>query len=196
MRQSADYDGALKECLQAHPPLRSLRHKVLIYVAMGLPGKAQKTMDEMKELIGPVDQPQSSREYYHLMGQIEISKGNFAKATEFLKEVVLSLPYPYRKNNNHAFYIDSLAHAFYKSGDIKSAEAEYRKITELTTSRLFFGDIYAKSYYMLGKIYEQQGDTSKAIEHYEKFLDLWKDADPGTAEVADARERVAGLKDK
>jgi len=36
---------------------------------------------------------------------------------------------------------------------------------------------------MLGKIHEQQGDTAKAIEHYEKFLSLWKDADPGIAEV-------------
>ena len=48
--------------------------------------------------------------------------------------------------------------------------------------------------YILGKIYEEQGDTTKAIEHYEKFLTLWKDADPGIPEVDDARKRVAGLK--
>ena len=47
---------------------------------------------------------------------------------------------------------------------------------------------------MLGKIHEQQGDTAKAIEHYEKFLDLWKDADPGIAEVEDANKRLERLK--
>jgi hypothetical protein len=26
-------------------------------------------------------------------------------------------------------------------------------------------------------------EKAKAIEHYEKFLSLWKDADPGIAEV-------------
>jgi hypothetical protein len=48
---------------------------------------------------------------------------------------------------------------------------------------------------MLGKIYEQKGLNAKAIEHYERFLDLWKDADSGIAEVEDARERLAGLRE-
>jgi hypothetical protein len=48
---------------------------------------------------------------------------------------------------------------------------------------------------MLGIAYEQSGWTGKAIEQYEEFLDIWKDADPGIAEVEDARERLARLKD-
>jgi len=37
---------------------------------------------------------------------------------------------------------------------------------------------------------------AKAIEHYEKFLYLWKDADPGIAEVEDAKKRRASLLNK
>jgi hypothetical protein len=48
---------------------------------------------------------------------------------------------------------------------------------------------------MLGKIYEQKDYKGKAIEHYEEFLDLWKDADSGVAEVNDSMERLAGLQD-
>jgi len=47
---------------------------------------------------------------------------------------------------------------------------------------------------MIGKIHEQQDNISKAIEHYEKFLSLWKDADPGLPELNNAKVRVAGLK--
>jgi len=46
---------------------------------------------------------------------------------------------------------------------------------------------------MISKI-QQKGCKDRAVERHEKFLDLWKDAGPGMAEVEDARERLAGLK--
>jgi hypothetical protein len=57
-----------------------------------------------------------------------------------------------------------------------------------------FGDIYARSIYQLGIIAEKRGDKVAAQRNYEKFLVLWKDADPGLPELEDARKRLAGLK--
>lgn len=75
------------------------------------------------------------------------------------------------------------------------ARDEYERLLSLTYGRLYYGDIYAKTFYMLGKIYEQQSDKAMAIESYEKFLEVWKDADPGIPEVEDAKKRLTGLKE-
>jgi tetratricopeptide (TPR) repeat protein len=48
--------------------------------------------------------------------------------------------------------------------------------------------------YNIARIYEKMGDKDKAVEHYEKFLELAKNADEGLVEVEDARKRLAELK--
>jgi tetratricopeptide (TPR) repeat protein len=79
------------------------------------------------------------------------------------------------------------------AGDYERAKQEYERIIHLTTGRLFYGDIYAKSFYMLGRIYEEEGLQSQAEEHYQKFLSLWKEADSGIAVVEEVKKRLAGL---
>ena len=134
--------------------------------------------------------------YYNLaMGQIEFDKGNTERAIEYYEDAVALLAHQTNPDNcYHTLFYGPLASAYYAQGDVQEAEKWCQRILALTTGRVFYGDIYAKSFFMLGKIYEQQGDTAKAIDHYEEFLDLWKDADSGIAEVDDARERLAGIK--
>jgi hypothetical protein len=42
-------------------------------------------------------------------------------------------------------------------------------------------------------VYEGLGDRQKAIANYQKFLEIWKDADPGLPETADAKNRLEKL---
>jgi tetratricopeptide (TPR) repeat protein len=160
---------------------------------MGKLAEAQNAAQELKEMIEQGMNKKLMRQYYHLMGRIEIEEEDYPKAIEYFKK---GLPLLYQTSEMRLIYADSLGLSYFKSGDLEKAREEYEKIDSLYTGRLDNGDVYAKSFYMLGKIYEQQGNTTKAIENYEKFLDLWKNADPGMAEVEDAKKRVAGLKNQ
>ena len=115
------------------------------------------------------------------------------EAIESFKNAISLLPNPWVFIMDDGLYRYYLALTYYESGDLQMARDEFEGIIEFIPGRIGFGDLYAESYYKLGVIYEQQGNTAKAIEHYEKFLDLWKDADPGIAAVDDARKRLAGL---
>ncbi len=134
------------------------------------------------------------RLYHSLMGMIELKLENFSEAIEYFNQALALLPSQYDPEDGQVLFIEPLALAYYKAGDYDKARQEYERIIHLTTGRLFYGDIYAKSFYMLGKIHEEAKMQPQAIEHYEKFLDLWKDADPGIAEVEDAKNRLAEIK--
>ncbi len=51
-----------------------------------------------------------------------------------------------------------------------------------------------KVYYHLGRAYEGSGWNDRAAQEYERFLDIWKAADPGIEEIEDAKVRLARLK--
>ncbi|MFX0197345.1 MAG: tetratricopeptide repeat protein, partial [Candidatus Hodarchaeota archaeon] len=178
----------------------NLYFKGMSYLEMDSVDKAQDAANDLKELIQKGQNRKLIRVYDNLAGNIELEKKNYSQAIEYFKEALSLLPFQNHSisgiGNEHALFHDSLALAYYKIGELDKAKEEYEEITRLTTGRLYWGDVYAKSFYMLGKIHEEKGLKDKAIEHYEKFLDLWKDADPGLPEVEDARIRLSKLKNQ
>jgi serine/threonine protein kinase/tetratricopeptide (TPR) repeat protein len=195
--QTGNYEEALKEseeaweCSVQANRSRSRLQRTALYtrgltqVADHRIAEAQNTADELKRFIEARMHKKSIRLHYHLLGRIELARENYSEAIDLIQQA-LSLT----RFQDDEHFIESLALAFYKSGDLKKAQEKYENIIALTPGGVFCGDIYTKSFYMLGKIYEEQGDTVKAKENYEKFLELWKDADPGLSEVEDARTRL------
>ena len=203
-------EEALKQCHQAwnnaveqqnlFSQRVALYCKALSYLELNSIDEATKTAEELKAMIEKGLGKKYMRYYHHLMGIRELKRHNFSQAIKYFEKALSLLPFQnpgsWILHNRHALFIDSLASAYYQKGEIERARKEYEKIIFLTNGRLFYGDIYAKSYYMLGKIYQQKGWEGKAIEHYERFLNLWKDADPDIPELIDARKQLKALQSK
>jgi tetratricopeptide (TPR) repeat protein len=180
----------------------ALHYKGLAYLGMRSRSRAQRTAEELKTAIEGWAHRKEIRRYHHLMGMIELDRKNYAGAIEYLEEALALLPFENSAwteghvTNNQALYMDSLALAYYRSGNLEKAAELYENLTKLTTGRLYFGGIYAKCFYTLGRIYQQMGDKTKAEDNYNKFMTLWLSADPGFSEVGDAQRRLSGLNRK
>ena len=73
-----------------------------------------------------------------------------------------------------------------KMGDTDKAITEYERLITFDPNSKGRFLIHPLYHYSLARLYEERGDSKKAIYQYEKFLELWKDADPGFTQVEDA----------
>jgi serine/threonine protein kinase/predicted Zn-dependent protease len=168
--------------------------KIEAYLRQNRVEESVSLAEEAKKIFDSTPSTKDIRWYYLYLALIEMKRQNYPKAIDLFTRAYKLQGGQRTWLEPHAWILFNLATAYDLNGDLEAAQKEYENILHLTTGRLWFGDLYVKSFYMLGKIYEQQGDTAKAIEHYKKFLDLWKDADPGIVEVEDAKKKLTGLR--
>ena len=56
--------------------------------------------------------------------------------------------------------------------------------------------LYARSFLARGRLYEELGEREKAAQAYQRFLALWKDADPEfQPQLREARAGLARVRD-
>jgi serine/threonine protein kinase/Tfp pilus assembly protein PilF len=91
-----------------------------------------------------------------------------------------------------SYHMDFTARVCAKKGDVAKAISEYERLLKLDVRTPYL--VHPLYHYRLGLLYERAGEVMKAKAQYRKFLDLWKEADPGRPEVKDAIKRLAALK--
>jgi tetratricopeptide (TPR) repeat protein len=171
----------------------ALRLKIRVHLEQNDIEKSLALAERVKTILETTPNAIDDRWYHDCIGLIEMKRGNYPKAIDLFTRVYEMQGGQWGWLGDHAYILNNLASAYYLSGDLKKAKIEYENIHALTTGRFKDGDLYVKSYYMLGKIHEQQRSKAKAIASYRKFLDLWKTADPGIDEVEDAKLRLKAL---
>jgi tetratricopeptide (TPR) repeat protein len=137
-------------------------------------------------------------------GLVASAEGRHEQADDYFKAAVGLLPrdVPYLDDQLYQIGVVAGMHAMvlYAAGQERERAGKpapaldyYLKIIDLNGGRLEHPDLYALSHYAAGRIRHDQGDLAGARASLAKFLDLWKNADPGLPEVEDAKARLAAL---
>jgi tetratricopeptide (TPR) repeat protein len=144
--------------------------------------KAEEVAQAVKKDVGDKDPS-----YWLMIGNIELERGNLEASIAYLEKAATAGA----AIGRHF----SLAQAYLQAGRLDESVAEFEKVlTRYDEYRASSAVYNVKTYYLLGLAYEKSGWNKKAIEKYEEFLDIWKNADPGILEVTDAKERLRKLK--
>ncbi len=153
--------------------------------------KAGKT-EEAKLLLDQLKQNAQSKKtndvttYWRALGEIALFAKDYARATECLAR------FDSASSNQIGDY--SLAEAYLGSGEVMRAiDILEKKQIIYNQERAIDGARSVRGYYLLGCAYDEIGQKDKARIALERFLSIWKDADPGLKEVDDAKARLARL---
>lgn len=175
--------------------IQALHYMGLCQLGMGNIEEAEICVSLINSRIEKTGYRKLQRHSDHLLGMIALSVQDHKNAIFYFEKSCSTLPFQHDVYDNHAFFLDSLASAYFQGGELEKAGSVYEQILSLTTGRLNWGNIYALSFYKLGVIYNQLGMRMKAVEYLQKFRELWSKADPGLPELEEAEHLLAGTGD-
>jgi len=169
-------------------PIGSRDFQACVLVESGKEAEAREILEGLKEDLQE-RLPLLLYTYWQALGCVELFTGNSQAAISHLEKAVqeavqtpflgrLFLAKAYLEADRHGEAVSLLE-------SVLSRYDEARAVRPIWSVRC---------HYYLGLAYERSGWNRKAVEQYEEFLEIWKDADPALVEVQDARERLRALK--
>ncbi|MBW1790886.1 MAG: tetratricopeptide repeat protein [Deltaproteobacteria bacterium] len=171
-----------------------LHSQGLAFLQNGEAPEAQRLADDIKTLVEDSVSLRLVRYADHLLGMKELQAKNYRLAVSHLEKAVAGLyaPEPNFPTLQPLFF-STLAEAYLEAGELDKAAQYFKKVLNMALGRHQAGDIYARCFYGLARVFDQKGEIKQAKEQYQHFLNLWEGGDPGLPGVAEARERLQAL---
>jgi len=208
LEKSGDFSGALsaietglrfaREVGDGDSECKALYYRGVIQARQGNLEEARQSAEELRLTIDSYPVKKRIRYYEGLLGLIVLKQKDPARAQDYLQRALslTGIDVGFMWFDNRPEFLENLAEACEQAGRWEEARKAYEGIMSIKSIFLYGAAdalILARSYYKLGKVLERLGDKAGAAAKYSKFLDLWKNADPGLPEVEDAKKRLVGL---
>ncbi len=178
-------DKATK-CMSGTAPQVWLAARIgIAYSRSGAIQKALHILDKAQK-DAEVTNPQDRSEIHRLQGEIELARGNFTKAIEF---VTLA-----DREHHSQLTAESSAFVYRIANDRDKAIAAYETFIRMPNLGWELQQEWLDAHYWLASLYQQHGEKERAIALLEKLLMLWKEADPDVPILREAKTEYAKLK--
>jgi predicted Zn-dependent protease len=156
-------------------------------VKLGRFADADSIVGLYESVLDTLDQA-SLEPYQYAKGNLALARNDAASAVRHLEGASRLDPLDYL-NRIH------LARAYLMAGRSGDAIVLLEKmLSSYDEERLFNPVEGTRVYYVLGTAYQEAGRDDEAVEQYETFLEIWKDADAELVEVPDARRCLEELR--
>jgi tetratricopeptide (TPR) repeat protein len=208
LNKTGDFTGAMSACETGLRKAQEVGNGALECLALYLRGviwahagnfkEAERSAEELRRAVESGLAKRRFRYLETLLGVISLQKKDLVRAQDHLQKALsLTSNEDGVWHNPRTEFLDYLAQSYIQAGRWLEAKTAYEDVLSHKLRSLWGlasgAAIFSRSYYKLGMVLERLGDKDSAVKNYRKFLDLWKDADPGLPEVEDAKNRLAGL---
>lgn len=179
-----DYSKAIQQCKQSleHDPQMIEAHWIqgLIFVKKGMFDQAESEILAIEELMEKTNVEESKSYYYHLLGEVYLSKRLYQQSLEYFNQAANI------KSLDRIFFVNASGEAYFKIGELNKAIENFEAVLEYNPN-------YAQAHYLLGLVYQKMDKKEKARNHFQKFLEIWKDADENLPELIETKKRLEEL---
>jgi tetratricopeptide (TPR) repeat protein len=179
-----DYAKAVQECqraLELDPNMVEAHWiKGLTFVKQGRLSLAESEVSTVGELLEKTKTQDSEPYYYHLLGEVSLTKDLTQQALDNFKKAADA------SSLDRAFFASALGKACLRTGQLDKAAEELKAVFEINPN-------YAQAHYLLGLVYEKKGKRERAKQHFQEFVEIWKEADENLSQLTDARKRLEEL---
>ncbi len=189
----AQAELALVDARNQGSEFETLQLLAIAQAAVGRKTDSEKTLGLLESRVKIVPSDREARRLPWARGLIALGAGDATTAADQLTKAQQMLPAhgsPLGPPSSHGDLWLDTALANLRAG----RDAEAAKLLERLQSayeRLFALEAWARSFYLLGQIYERRGDTARARDQFARFVDLWRDGDLEPGWVADAQKKIA-----